>query len=116
MKTDLSQKLFARAQQLFPGGVNSPVRAFRGVGGTPRFISRGRGSHMWDVDGNDLVDYVGSWGPLILGHCHLPALRTYPVGDSQRHFVLLGDWLNHRSYLVMDSGGFDMGRYDGKCL
>jgi glutamate-1-semialdehyde 2,1-aminomutase len=75
MKTDLSQKLFARAQQLFPGGVNSPVRAFKGVGGTPRFIARGRGSHMWDVDGNDYVDYVGSWGPLILGHCHPEVMR-----------------------------------------
>ncbi|MBI5068881.1 MAG: glutamate-1-semialdehyde 2,1-aminomutase [Deltaproteobacteria bacterium] len=75
MKTDLSQKLFARAQQLFPGGVNSPVRAFKGVGGTPRFISRGRGSHMWDVDGNEYVDYVGSWGPLILGHCHPDVMR-----------------------------------------
>ncbi len=76
MKTDLSQKLFARAQQLFPGGVNSPVRAFRGVGGTPRFIARGRGSRMWDVDGNELVDYVGSWGPLILGHCHPDVMRA----------------------------------------
>ena len=76
MKTDLSQKLFARAQQLFPGGVNSPVRAFRGVGGTPRFIARGRGSRMWDVDGNELVDYVGSWGPLILGHCHPEVMRA----------------------------------------
>src|SRR5919201_2008280 len=70
MKTDLSEKLFAKAQDLFPGGVNSPVRAFKGVGGTPRFIARGRGSRMWDVDGNQYVDYVGSWGPLILGHCH----------------------------------------------
>lgn len=75
MKTDLSQKLFARAQELFPGGVNSPVRAFRGVGGTPLFIARGRGSHMWDADGNELVDYVGSWGPLILGHCHPEVMR-----------------------------------------
>jgi len=75
MKTDLSRKLFARAQQLFPGGVNSPVRAFRGVGGTPRFIARGRGSHLWDVDGNEYVDYVGSWGPLILGHCHPEVMR-----------------------------------------
>jgi glutamate-1-semialdehyde 2,1-aminomutase len=73
--TDLSEKLFSRAQQLFPGGVNSPVRAFRGVGGTPRFIARGRGSRMWDVDGNELIDYVGSWGPLILGHCHPEVMR-----------------------------------------
>jgi glutamate-1-semialdehyde 2,1-aminomutase len=75
VKTDLSEKLFARAQQLFPGGVNSPVRAFKGVGGTPLFISRGRGSRMWDADGNEYLDYVGSWGPLILGHCHPDVMR-----------------------------------------
>jgi glutamate-1-semialdehyde 2,1-aminomutase len=75
MKTDLSQKLFARARELFPGGVNSPVRAFKGVGGTPLFMARGRGSRMWDVDGNELLDYVGSWGPLILGHCHPEVMR-----------------------------------------
>jgi len=75
MKTDLSEKLFAKASTLFPGGVNSPVRAFKGVGGTPRFIARGRGSHMIDVDGNDLVDYVLSWGPLIAGHCHPEVMR-----------------------------------------
>jgi glutamate-1-semialdehyde 2,1-aminomutase len=75
MKTDLSEKLFAKAQTLFPGGVNSPVRAFKGVGGTPRFIARGRGSHLVDVDGNDYVDYVLSWGPLIVGHCHAEVMR-----------------------------------------
>jgi glutamate-1-semialdehyde 2,1-aminomutase len=75
MKTDLSEKLFARARQLFPGGVNSPVRAFKGVGGTPRFFARGRGSHLTDVDGNDYVDYVLSWGPLIAGHCHHEVMR-----------------------------------------
>ena len=75
MKTELSEKLFAKANTLFPGGVNSPVRAFRGVGGTPRFIARGRGSHMIDVDGNDYVDYVLSWGPMIVGHCHPEVMR-----------------------------------------
>jgi glutamate-1-semialdehyde 2,1-aminomutase len=74
--TALSEKLFAKAQTLFPGGVNSPVRAFQGVGGTPRFISRGRGSHLVDVDGNDYVDYVLSWGPLIVGHCHAEVMRA----------------------------------------
>jgi glutamate-1-semialdehyde 2,1-aminomutase len=69
MKTELSEKLFQKANTLFPGGVNSPVRAFKGVGGTPRFIARGKGSHLIDVDGNDYVDYVLSWGPLIAGHC-----------------------------------------------
>jgi glutamate-1-semialdehyde 2,1-aminomutase len=76
VKTELSEKLFAKAQTLFPGGVNSPVRAFKGVGGTPRFIARGRGSHLVDVDGNDYVDYVLSWGPLIVGHCHPEVMRA----------------------------------------
>jgi glutamate-1-semialdehyde 2,1-aminomutase len=79
MTTKKSEALFERAQQAIPGGVNSPVRAFRSVGGTPRFIERGRGSRIIDVDGNDYIDYVCSWGPLILGHCAPPvieALRT----------------------------------------
>src|SRR6266567_4093146 len=64
-----SQELFRRALRLMPGGVNSPVRAFKAVGGEPIFIASGRGSRVKDVDGNEYVDYVGSWGPLILGHC-----------------------------------------------
>ena len=68
MQTSTSESLFARAQQLIPGGVNSPVRAFRSVGGTPRFIARGDGARLYDVDGNEYIDYVCSWGPLILGH------------------------------------------------
>jgi glutamate-1-semialdehyde 2,1-aminomutase len=63
-----NESLFARAQKLIPGGVNSPVRAYRAVGGTPPFITRGKGSRVWDADGREYVDYVGSWGPLILGH------------------------------------------------
>jgi glutamate-1-semialdehyde 2,1-aminomutase len=63
-----SELLFARAQESIPGGVNSPVRAFRGVGGVPRFIARGQGSSIYDVDGNEYIDYICSWGPLILGH------------------------------------------------
>ncbi|HXF65622.1 MAG TPA: glutamate-1-semialdehyde 2,1-aminomutase [Burkholderiales bacterium] len=65
-----SQILFQRAQRSIPGGVNSPVRAFRSVGGTPPFIQRGRGAQVWDADGKAYVDYVGSWGPLIVGHAH----------------------------------------------
>ncbi len=68
MRTDSSAALFARAQQLLPGGVNSPVRAFRAVGGTPRFLVRGEGARVIDADGNTYIDYLGSWGPLILGH------------------------------------------------
>jgi len=67
-KLDRSRQLQQRAEKLFPGGVNSPVRAFRAVGGDPPFIVKGRGARMWDADGNEYIDYVGSWGPLILGH------------------------------------------------
>lgn len=70
MNTVNSEALFAAGQRVIPGGVDSPVRAFRSVGGTPRFIARGAGAHVWDVDGNRYIDYVLSWGPLILGHAH----------------------------------------------
>src|SRR5437016_7037433 len=63
-----SRALHLRAERVLPGGVNSPVRAFGSVGGAPPFIVRGEGAHIWDADGNDYIDYVGSWGPLILGH------------------------------------------------
>src|SRR5262245_29467860 len=65
-----SQQAFERASQLIPGGVNSPARAFGGVGGQPLFIARGEGPFLYDIDGNGYLDYCGSWGPLILGHCH----------------------------------------------
>ena len=71
-----SRKLFAHAQLLIPGGVNSPVRAFRSVGGTPLFLKRGKGAWIWDVDGNSYVDYVGSWGPLIVGHAHPEVVKA----------------------------------------
>ena len=81
-----SEELFARAQQLIPGGVNSPVRAFRSVGGNPPFIARGNGSRIYDVDGNEYIDYVGSWGPLLLGHRHPEILaaieRALAIGTS----------------------------------
>ena len=65
-----SEKLFAEALKCIPGGVNSPVRAFRAVGGQPFFVNKANGAHVFDVDGNDYVDYVGTWGPAILGHAH----------------------------------------------
>jgi glutamate-1-semialdehyde 2,1-aminomutase len=65
-----SEKLFAEALKYIPGGVNSPVRAFRAVGGQPFFVNRAAGAHVWDVDGNELIDYVGTWGPAIFGHAH----------------------------------------------
>jgi glutamate-1-semialdehyde 2,1-aminomutase len=70
MNLTKSRALFARAEKLLPGGVNSPVRAFRYVGGDPLFIERGEGAYLYDVDGNRFLDYLASWGPLILGHCH----------------------------------------------
>ena len=73
--TARSLELFRQAQQVIPGGVNSPVRAFKAVGGTPRFIARAQGAYLWDADGNRLLDYIGSWGPMILGHNH-PAVMA----------------------------------------
>ena len=70
MNRNKSNELYQRAINYFPGGVNSPVRAFRSVGGTPIFIHKGKGSHLWDVDGNEYIDYCCSWGPLILGHAN----------------------------------------------
>ena len=68
MQQSRSQQLFEQAQRVIPGGVNSPVRSFRAVEGTPPFLARGQGSRVWDVDGNEYIDYLGSWGPLALGH------------------------------------------------
>jgi glutamate-1-semialdehyde 2,1-aminomutase len=79
-----SQQLFERAQLSIPGGVNSPVRAYRSVGGTPPFIERGEGAHIFDADGNEYIDYVGSWGPLILGHRHPVVL------DALNHAISRG--------------------------
>jgi glutamate-1-semialdehyde 2,1-aminomutase len=84
MKTYQSEAWFARAQACIPGGVNSPVRAFRSVGGVPRFIVRGEGSRVFDADGNSYIDYVGSWGPLLLGH------RPPPVIDALRQVLEVG--------------------------
>jgi glutamate-1-semialdehyde 2,1-aminomutase len=73
---DQNSQLFERARALIPGGVNSPVRAFRAVGGTPRFIQRAQGAYMWDADGQRFIDYIGSWGPMILGHGHPRVLEA----------------------------------------
>lgn len=71
-----NRALFDRAQQVIPGGVNSPVRTFRAVGGTPRFISKAQGAYIWDAAGQRYIDYIGSWGPMILGHCHPAVLEA----------------------------------------
>jgi len=74
--TDTNETLFARAQRVIPGGVNSPVRAFKAVGGTPRFVKRAQGAYFWDVEGTRYIDYIGSWGPMILGHGHHAVVRA----------------------------------------
>src|SRR5947207_6916848 len=76
MDTNSSTKLFERAQQSIPGGVNSPVRAFKSVGGTPVFIKSAKGAYLYDEDGNRYIDYINSWGPMILGHAYEPVVRA----------------------------------------
>lgn len=87
MNHSVSEKLFAEAKSLMPGGVNSPVRAFGNVGATPPFIARAKGSHIYDVDGNDYVDYVGSWGPMMLGHAHDAVIKA--VAERLRMALVL---------------------------
>lgn len=84
MNRSKSEALFTRAQITIPGGVNSPVRAYRAVGGAPPFIARGQGSRIYDIDGNEYIDYVCSWGPLVLGH------RPQPVIDALREVLEIG--------------------------
>ena len=83
-----SEDLFARAKKVIPGGVNSPVRAFRAVGGTPPFLVRGEGCRVWDEDGREYLDFVGSWGPLILGHSHPAVLEA--VSEALRDGLSFG--------------------------
>src|SRR4051812_26215875 len=78
-----NDSLFERAQRVIPGGVNSPVRAFRAVGGTPRFFERAAGAYLWDADGRRYIDYVGSWGPMLLGHTH-PAVVSAVQASAAR--------------------------------
>ncbi len=83
-----NEELFARAQRTIPAGVNSPVRAFRSVGGAPRFFTRGEGAWLWDADGKRYIDYVGSWGPAILGHAHPAVVRA--VQETAQHGLSFG--------------------------
>jgi glutamate-1-semialdehyde 2,1-aminomutase len=83
-----SAELFAEARRFIPGGVNSPVRAFRGVGGDPFFVERASGAHIWDVDGRELIDYVGTWGPAILGHA--PAVVLEAIASAAQRGVSFG--------------------------
>src|SRR5437868_4961567 len=76
MNIERSKKLFERAQRSIPGGVNSPVRAFKSVGGTPLFISKAKGAYLFDADNNRYIDYIASWGPMILGHAYEPVIKA----------------------------------------
>ncbi|SHJ28163.1 glutamate-1-semialdehyde 2,1-aminomutase [Fibrobacter sp. UWP2] len=88
MNHSVSEILFAEAKTLMPGGVNSPVRAYGNVGATPPFIARAKGSHIFDVDGNEYIDYVGSWGPMLLGHAHDAVLAA--VADTAKNGLSFG--------------------------
>jgi len=81
--TSHNQALFDASQKVIPGGVNSPVRAFRSVGGTPLFFQRGKGAYVWDADGKQYTDYVGSWGPMIVGHCHPEVVQAVQDAAAQ---------------------------------
>lgn len=81
--TSRNQQLFEQSQKLIPGGVNSPVRAFRSVGGTPVFFKRGQGACVWDEDDKQYIDYVGSWGPMILGHAHPAVVNAVKQAAEQ---------------------------------
>ena len=85
-----SENLYSAARELIPGGVNSPVRAFTGVGGTPLFIEKADGAYLYDVDGKAYIDYVGSWGPMVLGHNH-PAIRNAVIEAAERENGATGD-------------------------
>src|SRR5215210_8487547 len=88
MNRTRSHQAFLQAQAKIPGGVNSPVRAFRAVGGEPFFVERARGSRIWDVDGNEYIDYVGTWGPAILGHA--PKVVIDAVKEAAENGVSFG--------------------------
>ena len=81
--TSHNQQLFDESQKIIPGGVNSPVRAFRSVGGTPLFFKRGKGAYVWDADDKRYIDYVNSWGPMIVGHCHPDVVKAVQDAAAQ---------------------------------
>ena len=94
-----SSALFAEAKKYIPGGVNSPVRAFKAVGGDPIFVKKAKGAYLYDEDGNKLIDYIASWGPLILGHAHEPVINAViEKAKMVLHLVcrprLKQNWLN----------------------
>ena len=83
-----SSELFAQAEKVIPGGVNSPVRAFKAVGGTPIFVKEAKGAYLYDEDGNRLIDYINSWGPMLLGHAYKPVVNA--VIDKEKKGTSFG--------------------------
>ena len=106
-KKEKSSALFEKAKTFFPGGVNSPVRAFRSVGGVPLFIKKGKGSHIWDADGNEYIDYCGSWGPLILGHANDAVLKKVSeVMQNGTSFGAPTELENELAELILTNHGY----------
>ena len=104
MKRDRSSQLYAAARKLMPGGVNSPARSWRGVGGEPLFIARGKGPRIWDADGNEYLDYVCSWGPLILGHAHPEVVAAVKAAvDMGSSFGAPTEVENRLAQMVVDA-------------
>lgn len=107
MNTKRSEELYSKAKNYFPGGVNSPVRAFRSVGGTPRFIAKGKGSKIWDADGNEFLDFCASWGPLINGHAHedvVNAISTTAANGTS--FGAPTELENHLAELILSNNPY----------
>src|SRR6478752_325239 len=106
--TSRNQTLFDLSQQVIPAGVNSPVRAFRSVGGTPVFIKRAQGSRIWDADGKEYIDYVGSWGPMVLGHAHPDVIAAVQLarGFTGRSKIIKfeGCYHGHADALLVKAG------------
>ena len=104
MDRSKSESLFARAQQLMPGGVNSPARAFGAVGGTPVIFERAEGSSLYDVDGNRYIDYIGSWGPMILGHRHPAVVEALELALTRgTSFGTPTPWENELAELIIEA-------------
>ncbi|HEU4717738.1 MAG TPA: glutamate-1-semialdehyde 2,1-aminomutase [Bacteroidia bacterium] len=107
MNTSNSEKLFSNAKKYFPGGVNSPVRAFRSVGGTPLFIAKGKGSRIWDADGNEFIDYCCSWGPLIHGHSHEDVVNAVKISvENGSSFGAPTESENKLAELILENNPF----------
>ena len=116
--TDCNLSLFERAKVVIPGGVNSPVRAFKAVGGTPRFVQRAHGAYFWDANGQKYIDYIGSWGPMILGHGHpavleavqKAALDGFSFGAPTEREVQLAEAIIERAPSVIFAVSFSVSR------